>query len=131
VPEDDIGQANTAGMFGWCYAQLGDHHQALHHSERALELARAAGVRWTEASVWDTLGYIHHQLRDYPRARTCYQRALRIIHDVGDRYREAETLDHIAEVCAAHGDGDGARNARRRAQDIRREFDQSAASSRT
>lgn len=69
VREDDFGQANTAGMFGWCYAQLGDHHQALRHSERALELAQAAGAEWAEASVWDTLGYIHHQLRNYPRAQ--------------------------------------------------------------
>jgi DNA-binding SARP family transcriptional activator/tetratricopeptide (TPR) repeat protein len=124
VREDDFGQANTAGMFGWCYAQLGDHHQALHHSELALELARAAGAEWVEASVWDTLGYIHHQLRNYPRARECYQQALRIIHDVGDLYREAEALDHIADVCAAHGDTDAARDARQRARNIRREFDQ-------
>jgi DNA-binding SARP family transcriptional activator len=129
VQEDDVGQANTAGMFGWCYAQLGDHHQALRHSERALGLAQAAGAKWTEASVWDTLGYIHHQLQDYPRARNCYQQALRIIHDVGDLYREAETLDHIADVCTAHGDTDAARNARRQAQHIRREFDQINAAS--
>jgi hypothetical protein len=74
--------------------------------------------------VWDTLGFIHHQLQNYPRARECYQQALRIIHDVGDLYREAETLDHIADVCAAHGDGDAARSARHRARSIRREFDQ-------
>jgi tetratricopeptide (TPR) repeat protein len=123
VAEDIFGQANNAGMFGWCYAQLGDHHQALHHSERALELAQEAGAEWMEASVWHTLGYIHRQLRNYPRARACYQRALRIIHDVGDLYREAETLDHIAEVCAAHGDMNAAHNARDQARRIRRDFD--------
>lgn len=123
VAEDVVGQANNAGMFGWCYAQLGDHQQALHHSERALELAKAAGAEWTEASVWDTLGYIHHQLEDYPRARDCYQQALHIIHKVGDLYREAETLDHIADVCTAHGDTDAAETARDQARTIRREFD--------
>lgn len=43
---------------------------------------------------------------------------------MGDLYREAEGLDHIADVCAAHGDLDAARNARQQARDIRREFDQ-------
>lgn len=127
MAEDEVGQANTEGMFGWCHAQLGDHQQALRHSERALELAQASGAEWTEASVCDTLGYIHHQLRNYPRARACYQQALKIIHDVGDLYREAETLDHIADVCAAQGDPEAARNARRQAQGIRREFDQARA----
>ncbi|MFL6124434.1 AfsR/SARP family transcriptional regulator [Actinophytocola sp.] len=132
VREDDVGRANNAGSFGWCYALLGDHDQALRHSERALELAQAAGVEWTEASVWDTLGYIHHQLRhDHPRARACYQQALRIIHDVGDLYREAETLDHIADVCTAAGDTEAALTARHQARRIRREFDQTDAASQT
>ncbi len=124
VEEDESGQANTAGMFGWCHAQLGDHQRALHHSERALELAQAAGDEWTVASVWDTLGYIHHRLRDYPRAQSCYREALRIIRDIGDRYREAETLDHIADVCTAQGDTATAEEARGQARTIRREFDQ-------
>jgi DNA-binding SARP family transcriptional activator/tetratricopeptide (TPR) repeat protein len=126
VPEDEAGHANTEGMFGWCYAEIGEFEQALRHSEEALRLAKALGARWTEAGVWDTLGYIHHQRKDYPRARSCYHQALDIIREVGDLYREAETLDHIADVCAAQGDLNAADDARRQARTIREEFDQSS-----
>ncbi|MGD9098858.1 MAG: tetratricopeptide repeat protein, partial [Anaerolineae bacterium] len=88
--------------WGWILGRLGDTAQALHLSERALEIAQGRHRR-LELEAMNNMALVYRATGQPQRALALYQEALPIMREVGDRAGEATTLNNMALVYRATG----------------------------
>jgi class 3 adenylate cyclase/tetratricopeptide (TPR) repeat protein len=79
--------------WGRALGSRGNREESRLHLERALALARDAGLRQVEAEVLHTLGGVLGAWTE--RGMACYEQGLRICRQIGDRRREAEALRDV------------------------------------
>ncbi len=72
------------------------------HLERALSLARDAGLCQIEAEILHILGGVFHNMGNSERGTTCYEQALRICREIGDQRREGEALRQVGWALLFH-----------------------------
>jgi predicted Zn-dependent protease len=110
-PDNALARNNLA----WLLWQAGDAQGALPHAERAVELAP------DNPAVADTAGIVHLKLGNTGRASTLLQKAAAGLPD------NAEVQYHYAQVLAAQGKNDEAREVLSRALSKGGEFSERAA----
>lgn len=81
-----------------------DHEAGLTHVERALSMARNAGLRRVEARCLLVLGSICDEQSDYEGAKAYYERALSIYRQIGDRRGEGRLLNNLGIVATEQQD---------------------------
>jgi tetratricopeptide (TPR) repeat protein len=91
--QDVRSEAMAYREWGRALASRGNREESRLHLERALALARDAGLRQVEAEVLHTLGGIFGAWTE--RGMACYEQGLRICRQIGDRRREAEALRDV------------------------------------
>jgi len=99
----DVG-CEAMGYLEWGRALFdqGNPQAARPHLERALDLARDAGLRQVEAEALHILGGVLHYLGNGERGMECYERALRICRQIGDRRGEGEALHDVGWALLFH-----------------------------
>ncbi|MBN1811946.1 MAG: tetratricopeptide repeat protein [Anaerolineae bacterium] len=99
----DVGhEAMAYRELGRALHRQGKHETAQPHLERALDLARAAGLRQIEADILHILGELMYSLGHAKRGIDCYERALRICRELGDRRGEGEALQAVGWALLFH-----------------------------
>ncbi len=110
------------------YYQLGrafwrqDQIEARHQSERALTLARSAGLLQIEAKTLLILGNLAYGQGNYSEARAYFDQVLRLRQALGDRQGEAMALNNLGTVAVAQGDYAAAKNYFEPGLDLSREI---------
>src|SRR6185437_3304897 len=122
-----VGQAYAANNIGWCYRQLGNHHEGLAYCQQALDILTETDDLEATAITWDNLGSLHFALNDAQHGTHCYEQAIALYRQLGDRYTEADTHANLSEAHHQHGNHDAARLARRQALAILDDLDPVAA----
>lgn len=85
-------------------SQYGEHHAAREHAQKALELARALGARYVEATALTRLGQALHDLTKLQEAESAYQTALRLCQELGAEALALAPLAGLARLALASGD---------------------------
>jgi predicted ATPase/DNA-binding SARP family transcriptional activator/class 3 adenylate cyclase len=100
---------------------LGGREERQRHLERALALARDAGLRQVEAEILHTLGLVLGNLGDRERQMDCWEQGLRICRQIGDRRREGEALRDVGFSLCHRGNWTEAEGYLRQSLNICRE----------
>lgn len=77
---------------------------ALEQFERALALARTAGLHQLEASLLSSFGIAYINKPDYAEAKRCLEQSLTICLELGDRRAEVNALTNLAALAVCQGD---------------------------
>ncbi|HEX4834329.1 MAG TPA: tetratricopeptide repeat protein [Trebonia sp.] len=115
------GEARALSDLGFALGQVGRYDEARGHAQRALTIARQAGITAGEAGALSTLGVLSWRQARYPEALDRYDEALALWRSLGNQHGEAETLHRRAVVSWQL----------RRAADSQREAEQALAIFRT
>ena len=91
----DGGVADTHRSLAVVYGLQGRHRDGLRHTERALDLYRAAGDESGQAKALNNLGWQLALVGEAERAVGHCQESLVLHRRVGDRHGEATTLDSL------------------------------------
>lgn len=92
--------ANLLGGLAW---DAGDFEGAIAHHQRAVDIARAAGVEHDEALSLNNLGTALFGDGDYARARAIHEVGARRCAEIGYRMAEANHLDNLGGTWWAVG----------------------------
>jgi len=82
----------------------GDYDVSLSLGKQALENARAAGDRETQARAMNTIGIVHQERGDYDRALQSFEEALLISREVADSGTASKALHNIGLIQWFQGD---------------------------
>jgi tetratricopeptide (TPR) repeat protein len=104
----DIGdrreEADTLGLIGNAYNELGENQKALDFLARALPLWREVGDRLGEAATLGLIGDAYNALGEKQKALDFYSRALPLFRAAGERESEATTLRKIGAIYESLGE---------------------------
>ncbi|MDQ0578211.1 AfsR/SARP family transcriptional regulator [Streptomyces rishiriensis] len=101
--------AAALNAVGWCHALLGQHQQALEHSQQALVLCQELDCVTGSAQTWDSIGSAHHNLGQYELAVTAYRSALGLYRRGGFPWLTADILKRLGDTHLSLGDPRAAR----------------------
>ena len=91
----DSGVADTHRSLAVVYGLQGRHRDGLRHTERALDLYRAAGDESGQAKALNNLGWQLALVGEAERAVVHCEESLALHRRVGDKHGEATTLDSL------------------------------------
>lgn len=95
---------SSASTIGGCKLIQGEWEQARHWLERALQLARASGVRGELASQLSNLALITTFVGEFDRAIRLYAEAIAIQSELGNTVSAARAMCNLGFVHVARGD---------------------------
>jgi DNA-binding GntR family transcriptional regulator/tetratricopeptide (TPR) repeat protein len=107
--QDASGEIVGYMVWGRILWTLGDPKAAQPHLERAVALAREAGLRWTEAESLRQLGAALVYQRAYAETRAHCEQALSIYRELGDRLGENRALVSLGDIPWRLGEYDKSR----------------------
>jgi DNA-binding SARP family transcriptional activator/Tfp pilus assembly protein PilF len=116
---DSLGQIFTHFNLSWVCNREHRIAEALHHSQRALDLCRATGRR--QARALNAVGWYQAQLGDYQQALGNCQQALELHREAGIRDGEAAAWDSLGYIHHHLGSHQRAIDCYRHAVDLSRE----------
>lgn len=118
----DDSVATSYLLWGSALWRQGIYTEARQPLERALEIARGAGIANLEADILRNLGIVHAVLSDYTKARLCYEQSLAIKRELGDLRGESATLNSLGVLAYDLGDYLQARQYLEQSMRIKREI---------
>ncbi len=80
---DELGAGGSWDSLGYAHHQLGRHHEAIACYQRALDLFRKLGDRFTEATTLNRLGDSYLAVGDAEAARTAWHDSLAFLDALG------------------------------------------------
>ena len=103
--DQDVGN-QSAGLVKWGEAlfRQSEFDAARGQLERALGLARSAGLRQVEADSLNHLGTVYWMEGDCAEAKIYYQQALHIYRQLDNPQGESQALNNFGIACADQGD---------------------------
>jgi predicted ATPase/DNA-binding SARP family transcriptional activator/class 3 adenylate cyclase len=103
--------AEAAGYREWARALFYQYRyeETCSRADRALDLARQAGLQQIEIDSLHTLGVCHLWLDQYDEAEACFAQELRLCRLVGSRWSEGEALRDVGYLALLRGDVAGSR----------------------
>ncbi|MEQ8381312.1 MAG: CHAT domain-containing protein [Coleofasciculus sp. A1-SPW-01] len=111
IPEDNEGlRANTLNSVGQLLINIGNHQEAIHLHQQALNLWQNLKNRSREAATLSLLGNAFSNLKQYDKAFDFYNQALQIQQELSDGSGEAYTRYNIASLERSRGNFILARN---------------------
>lgn len=108
--DDRTGEQNTLGQLGAAYDALGEPGLAFAALDDALASARKQGLRLEEASDLELIAGLHRQAGDLQRALQLYDQANRLNGEIGLTAEQGTNRRNAAEIQAALGRADLARD---------------------
>jgi tetratricopeptide (TPR) repeat protein/transcriptional regulator with XRE-family HTH domain len=101
-------QAYAERSIAWVRGCQARYDEALHHTERALELFRTLGDHGGIARELNAVGWWRAMLGDYEEAVAMCRQAVPLLQEAGNRRDEAATWDSIGYARQRMGDVEGA-----------------------